>query len=84
MVIKQSLGRLKLTRVIDALFIREFEEQGFELIYPAPNHLWQLDHLPWHHRDPFDRMLAAQCLEENLTIISRDEIFDAYGVKRVW
>ena len=40
--------------------------------------------LPEHHKDPFDRMLAAQCQIENLPIISNDKIFDLYGVNRVW
>jgi PIN domain nuclease of toxin-antitoxin system len=43
-----------------------------------------VQHLPHHHRDPFDRLLAAQALAEDLTLISRDAIFDQYGVKRLW
>ena len=49
--------------------------------------LWaigRLETLPFHHRDPFDRMLAAQALAERLTVVSADETFDAYGVARVW
>ncbi|MEX0613000.1 MAG: hypothetical protein WD738_00045 [Pirellulales bacterium] len=41
-------------------------------------------HLPFHHRDPFDRLLAAVCIEDALPIISVDEVFDAYGVERLW
>jgi PIN domain nuclease of toxin-antitoxin system len=41
-------------------------------------------HLPHHHRDPFDRRPIAQALEENLTIVSIDRSFDAYGIERVW
>jgi PIN domain nuclease of toxin-antitoxin system len=40
--------------------------------------------LPWHHRDPFDRLLAAVCLEHALPIVSRDNTFDAYGCHRLW
>jgi PIN domain nuclease of toxin-antitoxin system len=40
--------------------------------------------LPHHHRDPFDRLLIAQALEENLAIVSVDRSFDAYGIERVW
>ena len=40
--------------------------------------------LPPHHRDPFDRMLAAQALVDRLTVLSRDEALDAYGVQRAW
>jgi PIN domain nuclease of toxin-antitoxin system len=40
--------------------------------------------LPLHHRDPFDRMLISQALERDLTVASKDEAFDAYGVARLW
>jgi PIN domain nuclease of toxin-antitoxin system len=40
--------------------------------------------LPFHHRDPFDRQIIAQALHENLPIIGKDEVFDAYGVTRHW
>jgi PIN domain nuclease of toxin-antitoxin system len=40
--------------------------------------------LPFHHRDPFDRLLAAQALDLQIPLISLDRIFDAYGVKRIW
>jgi len=40
--------------------------------------------LPLHHKDPFDRLLAAQALELRIPIISRDAIFDRYGVTRIW
>jgi PIN domain nuclease of toxin-antitoxin system len=40
--------------------------------------------LPFHHRDPFDRLLVAQCLVEAIPIVSADSIFDRYGVSRIW
>ena len=40
--------------------------------------------LPGPHKDPFDRMLIAQALADNLAIVSNDVVFDGYGVKRVW
>jgi PIN domain nuclease of toxin-antitoxin system len=40
--------------------------------------------LPLHHRDPFDRLIVAQCLRANLAIISHDAQLDAYGVQRIW
>ena len=40
--------------------------------------------LPWHHRDPFDRLIIAQALVENISIISIDSIFDHYGISRLW
>jgi hypothetical protein len=40
--------------------------------------------LPFHNRDPFDRLLVAQALEERLALVSRNELFEAYGVERIW
>ena len=40
--------------------------------------------LPFHHRDPFDRLLIAQALEEDLPVLSADEILSAYGIRRIW
>ncbi len=40
--------------------------------------------LPFHHRDPFDRLLIAQAIVENVPLVSRDAIFDQYGISRVW
>jgi PIN domain nuclease of toxin-antitoxin system len=40
--------------------------------------------LPFHHKDPFDRLLAAQALDLRIPLVSRDRIFDLYGVKRIW
>ena len=44
----------------------------------------RLESLPHHHRDPFDRMMAAQALERGLTIVSADPLFEKYGVERIW
>jgi len=40
--------------------------------------------LPFHHRDPFDRILIAQSINHSLVLVSRDEMFDAYAVQRLW
>jgi len=47
-------------------------------------HVLGVETLPLHHRDPFDRLLAAQALLEGLTLLIRDVSFDSYGVKRLW
>jgi len=58
--------------------------QGMIQMEVLPVHCRLIQDLPFHHKDPFDRMLIAQALVENLTVIGSDEVFDAYGVKRVW
>ena len=47
-------------------------------------HLEIVASLPFHHRDPFDRLLISQALVENLSILSVDIAFDAYPIKRIW
>jgi PIN domain nuclease of toxin-antitoxin system len=47
-------------------------------------HAAAVETLPWHHRDPFDRLLAAQALAEGLHLVTRDRVFRQYGVKTVW
>jgi PIN domain nuclease of toxin-antitoxin system len=49
-----------------------------------PAHTAALIGLPFHHRDPFDRLPAAQALIEDIPLVSTDAIFDQYGIKRVW
>ena len=75
--IKASLGRLETTRtVVDAV-----TESGFEELPVRLGHARALQALPWHHRDPFDRMLVAQAREEGLTIVSRDRVLPRYDVR---
>lgn len=58
--------------------------EGFTAIGIDPLHAIRSGLLPFHHRDPFDRLLAAQSLEMNIPLISRDAVFDRYGVQRIW
>jgi PIN domain nuclease of toxin-antitoxin system len=55
------------------------EEAGFALLPIAVPHLLTLEQLPLHHRDPFDRLLVAQAVREELTLLSSDGAFQAYG-----
>ena len=64
--------------------IESLRHEGYKLVPVGIPHCRLIQDLPFHHKDPFDRMLIAQALVENLTVIGSDEIFDAYRVKRVW
>jgi PIN domain nuclease of toxin-antitoxin system len=50
----------------------------------ALTHIGQVAVMPFHHRDPFDRLIVAQALVESLPIVGRDQAFDSYGVQRIW
>jgi len=78
--IKQSLAKLELSEPAELWLPRVIADSGFaiaELGLPAA---LRVRALPFHHRDPFDRLLIAQALQENFTVVTHDESFHAYGV----
>lgn len=64
---------------------RELARNRFDILPISVRHA---DHgvarLPFHHRDPFDRLIVAQALEDTLPLLSADQIMDRYGAQRVW
>ena len=83
MAIKVSLGRLQLSGPVDA-YIAEKIGQGYRMLSVSWAHAARVEALPWHHRDPFDRLLAAQALAERCRVITRNRAFRKYGVEVVW
>lgn len=55
-----------------------------EVLPITVEHALAVADLPLHHRDPFDRMLAVQAKAEDIILVSKDEVFDAYDVRRLW
>jgi len=84
MAIKSSLGKLDLAKPLGELLPPLLTDAGIELLPIEIADLARVATLPFHHRDPFDRLLAAQALERGFTLVSIDEAFDAYGVARIW
>ena len=82
--IKHSLGKLDLSDDFDVLFPNQLEVNGFEMVPVKTAHLSNLISLPFHHRDPFDRLLIAQTVAENMQIVSVDRVFDSYNISRHW
>lgn len=82
--IKASLGKLKLAVPYDELFPGALLTNGFLALPPAFQHYRELLTLPFHHRDPFDRLLIAQARVEGLTLVSCDPHFPAYGGPLLW
>jgi PIN domain nuclease of toxin-antitoxin system len=81
---KMSLGKLNMGATFDQLIPQQLIENDMTLLPIEVSHLYQLVQLPFHHRDPFDRLLIAQGLSAGLPPISRDPQFDAYPVQRLW
>lgn len=82
--IKVNIGKLTLDKPFNQLFPDELDFHRIEMLDITVESLVQLTALPHHHRDPFDRLIIAQALVENLPIIGVDEIFDAYSISREW
>ncbi len=82
--ILQSLGRIELKTGIREVADLAVSELGTRLLPVEPDHLDVLRSLPFHHRDPFARLLAAQSLTLQAPVIGKDESFDRYGVQRIW
>jgi PIN domain nuclease of toxin-antitoxin system len=81
--IKTSLGKLEIAIDIPAM-ISKIEANGFSILPIFPEHTICVSSLPFHHRDPFDRMLIAQTITEKIKIVSRDGVFDDYDVDCIW
>jgi PIN domain nuclease of toxin-antitoxin system len=82
--IKISVGKWKLNRTYDEFMDIALNKYGFHVLPILPTHTASVIGLPFHHRDPFDRLLVAQALVENIPIVSNDAALDAYGIKRLW
>ena len=76
--------KLALTKPFNQLFPEQLEFNGIGILDITVDSLTQLTDLPPHHGDPFDRLIIAQALVEELIIIGKDSAFDAYGVRREW
>lgn len=82
--LKHGKGRLALDLPLREFLIDVPARLSVELLPISPSHLVAVSGLPEHHRDPFDRLLVAQCLVEDLPIVSSDTLLDRYGVRRIW
>jgi PIN domain nuclease of toxin-antitoxin system len=81
--IKSSLGKLKLAAPAREI-IGGYKKTGTVFLPITNAYVLATEDLPWHHRDPFDRILIAQAGYEHLTLVSRDGTFDRYEVNRLW
>jgi PIN domain nuclease of toxin-antitoxin system len=84
MAIKISLGKLRLAAPLERFIPEQLAANGFRELAIDFRHVARVSRLPFHHRDPFDRLLVAQALEEDLTVVSADRVFRTYGSSRVW
>lgn len=82
--IKVYAGKLPGAKALVASFEKRMQELGFLPLAITTDHALRAGALAGAHRDPFDRMLIAQSVAENLSLVSNEKIFDGFGVKRIW
>ncbi len=82
--IKISLGKYELPTPYDVFMEREITTNDFRILPIEPKHTAALITMPFHHRDPFDRLMIAQAIVEDIPLLSVDVAFDAYPVTWLW
>ena len=82
--IKNRLGKLPLAAPFGSLYPSELLADDIHLLPLEARHIEPLTTLPFHHKAPFDRVIAATTLVEGLQLVSADPLFDAYGLSRLW
>jgi PIN domain nuclease of toxin-antitoxin system len=81
---KYRLGKLNFARALAIDFIPRITSVGYLLLPISVEHAVRAGLLPGDHKDPFDRMLAAQAIHENMPLLSNDSQLDVFGVRREW
>lgn len=82
--IKVSIGKLTLPVPFATFIPQRLQQANIAILDIRWEYVVKGTSLPFHHKDPFDRMLAAQCLVEDIALLSSDPLFDQYGVRRIW
>jgi len=84
MAIKTSIGKLTVPLPVSRFMQEQLEINGFSLLPIALEAAAAVADLPFHHRDPFDRLLVAQAQQHGVAIVSADPVFTKYRVRRIW
>jgi PIN domain nuclease of toxin-antitoxin system len=82
--IKLSIGKLSLSQPFGPFVRQQLSLNAMDILQIGTAHLHVVSTLPFYHRDPFDRLLVAQAIVEQLAIVSGDSEFDGYSAQRLW
>jgi PIN domain nuclease of toxin-antitoxin system len=83
-ITKYRIGRLTLPQPVDGFIAQHLEENAFQPLSITMRHTFELEALPSLHRDPFDRMLIAQAIAEEMPLVTGDQAIRAYPVSTIW
>ena len=84
LAIKVSIGKLEILEEFDELIPKKIEENEIKVLHIQLSHLSAMMTLPFYHRDPFDRLIIAQSIDEHLPIIANDGLFKHYPLDLLW
>ncbi len=84
MAIKVSIGKLDVPLPFTRLVRQHVVGNAIDVLQVEPEHLDEQRKMPFHHRDPFDRLIIAQAITEEMTVFSRDSAFEEYPIRFVW
>jgi len=84
MQIKIQIGKMRLTYSLRKLIENQQNVNSIQIMPITVNHIYMLENLPMHHRDPFDRLLICQAAEEGIQLASKDNVFSNYPVSLYW
>lgn len=80
--VKTSMGKLTISRLLSDI-LGQLKSQSIDILPIEPGHVLQVEKLPFHHRDPFDRIIIAQSKVEFLVVVTHDDFFRTYDVKLI-
>jgi len=83
-IVKVQSGKMSLPRPVGPFLTSELADSGVQILPITLNHVLRVESLGLHHRDPFDRILIAQSIEENLPVLTADPLFKNYPVQLIW
>ena len=84
MAIKHSVGKLSFELPFEIFISQQLAINNFDLLNIQVSHVNIIANLPLHHRDPFDRLIIAQAMVEQIPVVGMDEAFDSYPIQRLW
>jgi PIN domain nuclease of toxin-antitoxin system len=84
LAIKSSIKKITFAKTLEDYIEEHVKGNNIEIMQIELPHVLRVESLPFHHRDPFDRLLIAQAIENNISIIGMDSIFDKYKINRIW
>lgn len=84
LAIKSSLSKISFKKDLEEFVETHVKGNNVQILKIELPHVLRIENLPFHHRDPFDRLIIAQAIENDLVILGNDKTFDKYKVKRVW